>query len=296
MDRDLLAFLTVAEVENITVAAERLCISQPTLTKRLQKLEAIYDCRLIERLPRGVALTQAGRRLLPYAKRIKHEYLQGFEDVRSQKSDHLDEIHIGAGPLFHLLYLGAAVLRLRAEFPNTDIQVFSGGNTRNLPRLRSGELDIAFGTIEHLDDSDQILFHPLATVEHGLIVRVDHPAAEKSKVSLRDLTDVSWIAVNEYRGMMEIIRARFWSQGLPPPKFVLQTTSFLLGFQVVADSDYVMSVPIQLKPVLDTDRLSVVRTSPPIGRSPAGAYVRRSSLQYPIISRLIEFVGEAIRG
>lgn len=295
MDRDLLAFLTVAEVENMTLAAERLCISQPTLTKRIQKLEAIYDCQLIRRLPRGVALTKAGERLLPYAKRIKHEYLQGSEDVRSQKSDHIETLQIGAGPLFHMLYLGAAIPRLRSEFPGTDIQVYSGGTRRNLRRLRDSELHIAFGTVEHVADGDQFFFQPLAMVEHGVILRVDHPCAEKSTVHLRELAGLSWIAVNEYQGMIEVIRAQFRAQGLPPPKFALETTSFLLGFQVIANSDYVMSVPIQLKSILDTDQLSVVRTAPPIGRLPAGAYVRRSSLHYPVISRLIDLVGEAVQ-
>ena len=138
MDRNLITFVVLAETGNMTAAAERLNITQPTLTKRLQQLELHYHCKLFERLPRGVNLTPLGEVLLPFARSIKETYLQADEALDAVQSDHLEEIRVGAGPLFHLRYLGKAFETLREEFPNTRIRLTADLNSRNLPSLRSG--------------------------------------------------------------------------------------------------------------------------------------------------------------
>lgn len=295
MDRNLLTFLTIAETGNMTAAAERLHITQPTLTKRLQQLEAQHDCRLLERMPRGVRLTPAGYQLLPYARRIQHEFLQAGEAIRSLESGHLDELRIGAGPLFHLRYLGPALCQLMQEFPSTRISLAADLNTRNLPKIREGSQDVMFGTTEHLPDDDQVLFHPLTTVEQGLLLRVGHPALRDGPLHPDRLAGTKWIFYSDGLDNEEMMRSYFEAQGLPPPETVLKTSTFSLGFQVVAQSDYAMILPVQLKPILDTAKVRIVIPDPPISRKVAGAYLRHSSRQFPIIMRLIDIVAEAAR-
>ncbi|MEO8410024.1 MAG: LysR family transcriptional regulator, partial [Propionivibrio sp.] len=152
MDRNLRAFIIVAETGNITAAANLLNITQPTLTKRLQHLEEQYGCKLFERLPRGVGITSCGEALLPYARRVEAEFLQAGEAVNAVKSGHLNDLRIGAGPLFHMRYLGRILRSLHEEFPDTALSLTAGVNMHNLPRLMDGTLDIVFGTTEHLGD------------------------------------------------------------------------------------------------------------------------------------------------
>lgn len=293
MDRNLLAFLTIAETENITAAATRLHITQPTLTKRLQQLEALHQCRLVDRLPRGVKLTPSGRHLLPYARRIQHEFLQAAEAIRSFESGHLDELRIGAGPLFQMRYLGPALRQLMSEFPNTSITLSTDLNTTNLPKIREGNLDLMFGTTEHLADNDQVMFLPLTTVEQGILLRADHPALNEPSLHPSHLADTKWIFYSDGLDNEELMRTYFEAQGLPAPDIVMRISTFTLGFQLVAQSDYAMILPVQLNPILDTDRVRVVTPAPPISRKLAGAYMRQSSRQYPIITRLVDIVAEA---
>lgn len=293
MDRNLLALLAIAETENITAAAERLNITQPTLTKRLQQLESIFDCKLVERLPRGVRLTRFGEKLLPHARRIEHEYLHAFEEIELVKSRHLEELRVGAGPLFHMRYLGPALSQLREEFPDTALQLTAGNNPQNLPKLRDGHLDIVFGITEPLENTDSIAFERLTTVELGLILSSEHPLSQRNAIKAHELGDASWIIYNDSLKSEHLMPAYFSSQGLPIPKIALLTNSFALGLQMVAEGDCVMSMPIQLEPILDGKRVRVVRTSPPISRLPAGAYIRRSLSDVPIVRRLIEIVAKA---
>ncbi len=292
MDRNLLAFLTTAETENMTAAADRLNITQPTLTKRLQQLEQVYACTLFERLPRGVKLSQAGIQLLPHAKRIEHTYLQAQEGLAALQSSHMENIRIGAGPLFHLRYLAPAFDRLRREFPNTLITLSADVNSINLPKLQAGTLDIVFGFSEPVGGGHQILYQALTTVEVGLALSTNHPLAQKPSIHISELKNMQWTVYTDTADNEDLVRAYFVSLGLETPKFAIQSTSVALSLQMVADSNFVMPLPIQLRQVVDPKKVQIVRTSPPISQRSSGAYVRQSALQYPIVSRLIEIVGE----
>jgi DNA-binding transcriptional LysR family regulator len=291
MDRNLITFVVLAETGNMTVAADRLNITQPTLTKRLQQLELHYHCKLFERLPRGVKLTPLGEALLPFARSIKETYLQADEAVDAVKSDHLEEIRVGAGPLFHLRYLGKAFETLREEFPNTRIRLTADLNSRNLPSLRSGSLDLVFGTNQYLGPSDHVRFVALTMVDQGLVVSVDHPLTKLHVVDPVSLQKINWIVYSDTADNEEMMIAYFSSQGLSPPNIVVETTSFSLGLQMVADSPLTMTIPVQLEPILDQSRLKVLQPDPPISRKAAGAFVRNSSMGFPAIARLIEIVG-----
>jgi DNA-binding transcriptional LysR family regulator len=291
MDRNLITFVVLAETGNMTVAADRLNITQPTLTKRLQQLELHYHCKLFERLPRGVKLTPLGEALLPFARSIKETYLQADEALDAVQSDHLEEIRVGAGPLFHLRYLGKAFETLREEFPNTRIRLTADLNSRNLPSLRSGSLDLVFGTNQYLGPSDHVRFVPLTMVDQGLVVSVDHPLTKLHVVDPVSLQKINWIVYSDTADNEEMMIAYFSSQGLSPPNIVVETTSFSLGLQMVADSPLTMTIPVQLEPILDQSRLKVLQPDPPISRKAAGAFVRNSSMGFPAIARLIEIVG-----
>ncbi|MEM9632417.1 MAG: LysR family transcriptional regulator [Pseudomonadota bacterium] len=290
MDRNLATLLMIAKTGNMTTAAEKLFITQPTLTKRLQQLEQTYGAKLVERLPRGARLTPMGEELLPFARRIEQSYLQANEALDAFKDGHLDEIRVGAGPLFHLRYLGKAFAILHGEFPDTRIRLTADVNSRNLPKIRRGLQDLMFGTTENLNPDDEVQFVPLTIVEQGVLVSADHPLAIRETVSAQDLQDVSWIVYSDTPENEEMTNAYFALQGLKPPNMVLQTSSFALGLQMLERSRSAMTVPAQLEPTLDRTRYKVLRPDPPISRKPAGAFFRSSSIAFPAVSRLIEIV------
>src|SRR5690606_6361473 len=82
---ELEAFVRVAHWRNFRVAAERSCISQPALSRRIQSAEYKLDTRLFDRDARPVDLTPAGRELLPIAERILDE----FDDSLSELSEYM---------------------------------------------------------------------------------------------------------------------------------------------------------------------------------------------------------------
>lgn len=83
-------FITLAELRNFNLAAERMFLSQPTLSRHIKDLEDELDVQLFERSTRRVELTEGGEYLLPYAKRIvkaEDEYNEGLSAYRRPHDD-----------------------------------------------------------------------------------------------------------------------------------------------------------------------------------------------------------------
>lgn len=67
-------FLVVARCQNMSIASEKLFLSQPSVTARIKALEKEMNVVLIERAGRGIKLTDEGRRFIPYAKKMLRMY------------------------------------------------------------------------------------------------------------------------------------------------------------------------------------------------------------------------------
>ena len=294
MDKRFATFLAVAQTGSITEAARLLHITQPTLTKRLQLLEGSLGCKLFERLPRGIRLTAEGESLLPHARRMQHEHFQGLEAVRAVRSGQLADLRIGAGPLFHSRYLPWIFERLRVDHPETTPRLFADFNSRIVPRLLDGRLDLSFGTRSPDAERGGLAFHPLLDVERGLVVRKGHPAARRGRAAGREMHGLTWVAFSDTDEMEALVAAYLAAQGLPPPDILLQTTSLSLAFETVAATDAAMVLPVEMAPVLSRHDLVVVRATPSFGILPAGAHLRASTYAYPVVRRAIELMHTAI--
>ncbi|WP_308918045.1 LysR family transcriptional regulator [Jannaschia sp. LMIT008] len=294
MDKKFATFLAVARTGSITEAARTLNITQPTLTKRLQLLEGSLGCKLFQRLPRGIRLTAEGEGLLPHARRMQHEHFQGLEAVRAVRSGQLADLRIGAGPLFHSRYLSWVFAHLRADHPETTPRLFADFNSRIVPRLLDGRLDLSFGTRSPDAERGGLAFHHLMDVERGLVVRKGHPAAQRRLAAAREMRGLGWVAFSNTDEMEDLVAAYLAAQALPPPDILLQTTSLSLAFETVATTDAAMVLPIQMAPVLSRHGLVVVRVTPSFGILPAGAHLRASAYEYPVVRRTIELMRDAI--
>jgi len=94
LDSDLLRhFLAVAKTGSVTRAAEVVGRTQSAVSMQIRRLEEVLGGAVFERLPRGVALTQMGRELLPYAERIHALLREAGEHVTSPRLS-LSLIHI----------------------------------------------------------------------------------------------------------------------------------------------------------------------------------------------------------
>ena len=149
----LMIFLAVAEEGSISRGADRLCISQPAVSKQLAVFEASLRARLFDRLPKGVRLTDAGHLLLGYARR-----LSALEREAEQAMGELQGLARGALTIGASLTVGAYLMpELLADYSRRFPQIaltLEIGNTENIQgMLLGGRLDLAL-TEGFADDPD----------------------------------------------------------------------------------------------------------------------------------------------
>lgn len=183
--RHLRTFEVVASLLNFTRAAEVLGYAQSSVTGHVRALEEEAGQPLFERLGKRVALTEAGRRLLPYAAKILALADEAGRATRAGGS-FSGTLRI-ASPESLLAYRLPAVFRqFRARFPAVQMVVQSGMCQRIREDLRAGSIDIGFLMDESREESDLVV-HPLIPEPIIAVTYPWHPLADKERVLPQDL-------------------------------------------------------------------------------------------------------------
>jgi LysR family transcriptional regulator, cell division regulator len=156
---DLRVFATVARAGSMKRAAEELNTVQSNVTTRMRQLEQELETELFHRHSRGVILTDAGRRLLPYAQRISHL----LADARRA----VDDEGVPAGPLTigslettAALRLPPVLARYATAYPDVDLVLATGTTCELIARVLDQQLEGAFvcGPVNHAELAEETIF------------------------------------------------------------------------------------------------------------------------------------------
>lgn len=189
--RDLQQFLVLAEELNFHRAAERLHLSQPTLSQTLQRLERVVGAKLIDRGGRKSILTEAGRLLADRSMLLLRDADSLVTDVRSVADGMRRQLRVGSvNPAMRALV--PHVLRsLHGKFPDLRISLQPHSSFDLASRLREGRLDLAIARTGELIPGftgEVLMNDPLVAV-----MSVRHPLAARARVAIRDLSDEPFV-------------------------------------------------------------------------------------------------------
>ena len=184
--RVLRYFLEIAREGNMTRAAERLHVTQPTLSKQMKELEQELGKKLFRRGRTSVSLTDEGMLL-----RKRAEDLLAMADKIESEFRSLDEItggdiYIGCAESYLIKYLAFAVRRLNEKYVNIHYHITSGDTEQVTESLDRGLLDFAF-IVEPPDLSKYNYLEVPEQDTWGVLMRKDCPLAEKSFIEISDI-------------------------------------------------------------------------------------------------------------
>jgi DNA-binding transcriptional LysR family regulator len=140
---ELRAFVTLAEQLHFGRTADRLHITQPALTKQIQRLEEAVGGALVRRGYREVRLTAAGEVLLPHAARLLEESAAALDIARRAVRGQLGVLRLGFG-LATVQLLPDLLLRFRSAFPGVELRLRDMPTPAQVGALVSGDLDVGF--------------------------------------------------------------------------------------------------------------------------------------------------------
>lgn len=136
-------FVAAAEAGSITQAAKRCRVAQPSLSQQIRKLEESLGVALFDRAGRGVTLTEAGRVLLPRARRILAEVRETTENLRTEVEDGPGRLSIGAIPTMAPYLLPPVLAGLRRDRPGCELVVREDRTAALVDAVVGNELDVA---------------------------------------------------------------------------------------------------------------------------------------------------------
>ncbi|MBQ1920753.1 MAG: LysR family transcriptional regulator [Selenomonas sp.] len=184
--RVLKYFLTVAQEESFSRAAEKLHLSQPTLSRQLKDLEEEFGKQLLIREPRRILLTDDGALLRRRAEEILSLVEKTEGELLSSNEDISGDIRIGAGESVHFGLIMAAARQLQKQHPRIRFHIVTGDGSTTMTRLERGLIDFAF-VYGRLDPAKyQELPLPVRD-QWVLFLRTDDELAQNATIKAADL-------------------------------------------------------------------------------------------------------------
>lgn len=224
-------FQTACRLESISRAAERLHISQPSISTAIQALEEEFGYTLLARQGKRFALTAEGSVFLRETDRLL-SHAKSFEQFMSRLTEQTQPIALGVPPMIGSLILPRILSPEGESFAPFHLHIMEAGRQELLRQLGSNELDMAFLPHDRPVES-QYRTIPVIGVETVCCVSAAHSLAGYNGVTPRDLEGMPLVLFQESFFQTEQIMELFRIAGVEP-KVLLQTSQLSTVQRLIA--------------------------------------------------------------
>lgn len=254
-------FVAVATEGNFTRAAQKLYVSQPTISKMVRSIEEELGVILFDRSGKNVKLTDAGEIILAQAQNI----IKSFQNLSSELDDLMQlkkgYIHIGLPPMIGSQFFPKVIHEFHREYPNILIQLVEDGAIKIEKAVYDGALDL--GVVVLPVDEEQ--FHSFSIVNERLMLMThsSHPLSRKKSVKLAELEQESFIMFQRdftlhSRIIAECIRVGFH------PNITCESSQWdFISEMVIADLGVAL-LPETICRQVNNDQVSIIPLIEPI--------------------------------
>ncbi|MDX1512274.1 MAG: LysR family transcriptional regulator [Gammaproteobacteria bacterium] len=270
--KQLRYFVATAEHGNLTAAAQRLHVSQPSVSSAIAHLESVFDVQLFLRhKAKGVSLTPAGRRMAAEARGLLAHAADFAEHSGVLGGSLSGDVDVGCFVTFAPFYLPKLLLSFAASQPEIHVNVEEGSLDVLQDRLATGACELAL--LYRLGIRDDVETEVLTRLSPYVLLARTHPLAKRKALSLRDLASEPLILL-DLPHSRDYFRGMFLRSGIEP-RVMHRSLSFemvrglvanghgysILNLRPHADSSY-DGAPVVCRPLKDDlASLSIVLAS-----------------------------------
>lgn len=212
--RHLRYFIALAGSLNFTRAAERLHVTQSTLSHQIKQLEEELGVALFERTGRRVTLTEAGDEFLHHAGNALREIDAGLGALRKNPQAVMGQLRIGATHTFNLSFIPDCIATFQKRHPQVRVVVEELAADAIAARLQQGTLDL--GIAYRPSEPGPLQFEPLYNEEMVLVVAQGHPLARRKRVRMVELHRLPMVLLPESFATRQMLEECFRSCGAEP--------------------------------------------------------------------------------
>lgn len=240
---DLHVFIAVAELGSMRKAAERLAVSQPSVSKAIADIEHVLGIRLFERNAQGVEVTAYGRALLRRGMGAFDELRQGVKDIEALADPTLGEVRVGCPEAIAAGLLPAVVDPFSRRYPRVVVSVKAADDLAPEYRpLRERTVDLVIGRgADQLRDTDfdaEVLYHDRVFVATG----EKAPWTRRRAAKLADLMEYPWLLFPENSWIDMRVTEAFRRSSVAPPRSIVRAYSVHFCINMLATDRFLASL------------------------------------------------------
>ena len=242
-------FLRVAQRGSFTKAADELGVSQPALSRSIQKLEEELGQPVIERHPRHVTLTEAGALLQSRAQQI----FTILDDTKAEITDDgiSGRVRVGAIPTIAPYFLPKLLQQFATKFPKATVLVQENTTDNLLKSLTQGEIDLAILAIPV--PAKYLEVEELFEEELLLVLPLEHPLVEQEKIKIADIEPYPFVLLDEAHCLSDNV-VSYCRQRSFHPVAVERTSQLTMVQELVSLSHGISMIPDMARQVDQSDR------------------------------------------
>ncbi|MGM0636479.1 MAG: hydrogen peroxide-inducible genes activator [Bacteroidota bacterium] len=217
--------LAVAEYKNFTKAAEKVFVTQPTLSMQVQKLEEELGVKIFDRSKKPIELTQVGENIVNQAKNIVNESNRIQDIVDQQKGYVGGEFRLGIIPTVMPTLLPMFLMNFTKKYPKVNLKIQEQNTETIIENLKDGHLDAAIAATPL--ENENILEKPLYYEPFVGYIPSSHRLAQKEKITPEDLSTEDILLLEDGHcfkdNVLNICKSK---NQLKPDRFSLKSGSF----------------------------------------------------------------------
>jgi LysR family transcriptional regulator, hydrogen peroxide-inducible genes activator len=185
--RDLKYLVAVAELNNFRLAADRCCVSQPTLSMQLKKLEDELGVQCFERTNKKVMITSFGQKLVDQAQHVLNQIDQFYRIAENAKDPLAGEFRLGILPTVGPYLLPRILREVKSNLPKLELIIIENKTEIIVDMLHAGALDALIVALPLPEQTHQFVLSKLFEEPFLLALATDHRLTQKVKVKIKDI-------------------------------------------------------------------------------------------------------------
>ena len=288
--RHLRNMLAVMEEGSIGKAAQRLNVSQPALTKSIQRLEEHLGVRLFDREARGMKPTFYADSLKGYAKAACVGMAEAESQIASLRNGTEGIITVAGPPLIVTELFPQVLVRLSQERPKLQVRVVAR-NKEVFTGLLDGKFNLVvamlYDEVPNQGLSKQWLFDDRLV----LVMHPNHPLAKRRKVKPADLLDQNWVSADSSNWSYRRMRLYFEQAGLTAPRARIESRNPAILKSIVMISDHIgMMSRLGVENELSKGLLKCIEIDSPLMARPIGIIRRENEPISPAVKSFVQII------
>ncbi len=296
--KHLLWLAETAELGSMSAAAQKLHVTQPTLSRAIQVIEGHVGGKVLERERHGVRPTEIGGRLVEMGRKIIETKAQA-EDIVDLWQDGLERaLHVGVGPMLATTVMGSFFARMVTQRPRYGLRIVSATVFRLIERLNNDELDVVLAPERVNHFQDDLVQYRLMRDELAIFAgRENSISGSRTAVPPEVLEAQTWISVGTFSGISGTNEEIFRILGMRNvPSRIAFTGDTVMVLEILRSTDAVCVLPRRLVELsTQMDDIIAIPTGNPLPTRNLAMWSRKTDRDRPDIINFREKIESYFR-